>query len=93
MQAFHIGFGLYAANMVVGLLARFARIRFGALHHLFYAIVFAGAIGAALFAFHPALLLTLAALAVLPFVTAKSRLHPGLATLGFGGYLLVWILG
>ena len=86
-----IGLGTYLLNFAVGLLAQFRRKRFGVWHHVLYAVVFAAAIGAAVFAFHPALLVTLLALAVFPKARPRTRLHPALAVLGLAGYLLSFV--
>jgi hypothetical protein len=82
-----LGFSLYAANLLVGLVAQVGRVRFGIFHHVLYAIVFAGAIGAAIWEFHPALLLTLAALAAMPKTRPRTPWHPALAVLGALGYV------
>lgn len=85
----YLAFGLYLANMGVGLAAQTRRFHFGWLHHALYFIVFAAALLATLTAFHPALLLTLAALAVLPKSRPGTWRHPVVALVGLGGYLLV----
>jgi hypothetical protein len=82
-----LGFSLYAANLLIGLVAQLWRVRFGVVHHLLYALVFGGAIAAAIWEFHPALLLTLAALAVMPKTKPRTVWHPLLAVLGALGYL------
>ncbi|MGH1341399.1 MAG: hypothetical protein ACRBN8_07610 [Nannocystales bacterium] len=84
---FQLGLALYAVNLLVGLAARFAGARFGLWHHVLYALVFASAIAAAIWAFHPGLLLTLVALAAIPWLPTRSGWHPALATFGFAGYL------
>jgi hypothetical protein len=81
------GFSLYAANLVVGLIAQIWRVRFGSFHHLLYAIVFAGAAAAAITEFHPALLVTLAALAAMPKARPHTPWHPLLAVVGGLGYV------
>lgn len=88
----HLGAALYALNLGVGLSARFLPVNFGAFHHALYAVVFAAAIAATIFAFHPALLLTLAALAALPKTKPRERAHPALAGLGALGYLGAYLL-
>lgn len=85
---FQLGLGLYGLNLLVGMAARFAGARFGVWHHVLYAAVFASAIAAAVLAFHPGLLLTLAALAAIPWLSARSAWHPALAGVGFAGYLI-----
>jgi hypothetical protein len=78
---------LYGGTMGVGLLARTRGARFGAWHHLLYALVFAAVLAAAATHYHPALWLTLAALAALPLAPARTAWHPLLATTGFAGLL------
>jgi len=85
---FQLGLALYGLNLLVGLAARFAGARFGVWHHVLYALVFASAIAAAVLAFHPGLVLTLAALTAIPWLPARSRWHPALAVVGFTGYLV-----
>lgn len=87
-----VGLGTYAINIGVGLLAQFRRRRFGVWHHVLYAVVFGAAIAATIFAFHPALLITVGALAVFPKARPRSRLHPILAVVGLAGYLLSFVL-
>ncbi len=87
-----VGLALYGANLAVGLAARFADARFGVWHHVLYALVAASALAATVFAFHPALLLTVAALAVIPWPSARSGWHPTLALLGLCGYVLAALL-
>jgi hypothetical protein len=87
MRWLHLGFGLYVVNLLVGLLAQLTGRRFGVWHHALYAVVFGGAIVAAVFDFHPGLIVVLAALAVFPKARPRTRWHPGLAGLGLAGYL------
>jgi hypothetical protein len=87
-----LGAGLYAINLVVGLAAQRLRANFGAFHHWLYAMVFAAALAAAVFAFHPALLVTLAALAAMPVTKPGSKPHPIVAVIGASGYLLAYLL-
>lgn len=82
----HLGAALYATNLGVGTAAQLG-VRFGAVHHWLYALVFAAAIAAAVFAFHPALIVTLVALAGLPFSKPGTLLHPSLAAVGALGYV------
>lgn len=82
-----IGLALYALNLLVGLAAQFWRVRFGVFHHVLYAVVFAGAISAAVFEFHPALLVTIGALAAFPKARPRTVWHPALAVVGLLGYL------
>lgn len=88
----HLGAALYAGNLAVGLTAQVRGTHFGQLHHWLYAVVFAAAIAAALFSWHPALLLTLAALAALPSTEPRTPWHPALAILGALGYLACYLL-
>ncbi|MFO7564321.1 MAG: hypothetical protein R6X02_16865 [Enhygromyxa sp.] len=88
----HLGAALYAINLGVGLAAQLFHASFGAFHHWLYALVFAAALAAAVFAFHPALLLTLAALAALPLTRPGKAPHPVIATIGACGYLLACLL-
>lgn len=83
----YLGFSLYAGNLLVGLTAQLWRVRFGAFHHVLYAIVFAGAVAAAIWEFHPALVLTLLALAAMPKTRPRTVWHPLLAVIGALGYL------
>lgn len=86
----HLGAALYALNLALGLAAWVLRARFGVLHHWLYALVFAAALAAAVFAFHPALLLTLAALTAMPSTKPRSKAHPAVALLGACGYVIVY---
>jgi hypothetical protein len=88
----HLGAALYAINLAVGLAAQLLHANFGVFHHWLYAVVFAGALAAAVFAFHPALLATLVALAAMPKTKPRSKLHPSVAVLGACGYLLAYLL-
>jgi hypothetical protein len=80
-------FSLYAVNLAVGLVAQIWRIGFGRFHHLLYALVFVAAAAATVLEFHPALLVTLAALAAFPKARPRTVWHPTLAVLGLLGYL------
>lgn len=91
MDVLYLGLGLYALNLLVGLAAQLGR-RFGVWHHVLYAVVVAGAIAAAWWSFHPALLLTLAALAIMPKTRPGGPLHPGLALVGLAGYVVALAL-
>jgi hypothetical protein len=82
----YVGLGLYALNLAAGL-AAFAGLRLGVLHHVLYAVVFVGAIGSVILAFHPALLLTVAALSAMPKLHPRTPWHPLVAVVGFGGYV------
>lgn len=82
-----LGFSLYATNLLVGVVARFWRVRFGVFHHWLYALVFAGAIAATIVEFRPSLLLTLAALATMPQTQPRNVWHPLLAVVGALGYV------
>ena len=91
-QTLHLGATLYAINLAVGLAARVLRANFGVFHHWLYAVVFAAAIAATIFAFHPALLLTLLALAVMPLTKPHSAWHPSVAVVGALGYVAAYLL-
>lgn len=81
-------FSLYLGNVTIGVLARFFGRRFGILHHVAYATVFAAATVALLTEYHPALWITLGALAAFPRARPRSAWHPTLAAIGALGYLL-----
>lgn len=83
---------LYLVNVGVGLAAAGSARGFGRLHHVLYAIVCAGALAALWVDRHPGLWLTAAALAALPLVRARSRLHPVLAGAGLCGYVLAFAI-
>lgn len=87
----HIAFGLYLANLLVGAAAQFTRRHLGLAHHILYFIVFTTAVLAALVSFHPALLLTLLMLALMPKSKPGHWTHPAAALLGVTGYLIVFI--
>jgi hypothetical protein len=87
----HLGALLYASNLLVGVSAQWGRTRWGALHHLLYALVFVSALGAALVTLHPGLGVTLTALAALPFTRGGSVGHPLVAAAGGLGYLCVYL--
>ena len=88
----HLGAALYAINLGVGLSAQVLDTKFGVLHHWLYALVFAGAIAAAVFSFHPALLVTLAALALMPSTKPRTPRHPAVACVGALGYLGAYLI-
>ena len=88
----HLGVALYLLNLGVGLSAQLFATKFGVVHHVLYALVFTAALAAAVFAFHPALLLTLAALAAMPLTKPGGKLHPAVACLGALGYLGAYLL-
>jgi len=88
----HVGAGLYASNLAVGLSAQVRGTHFGRLHHGLYALVFAAALAATIFAWHPALLLTLAALTAMPLTKPRSAWHPTVAILGALGYVGSYLL-
>lgn len=83
---------MYAINLAVGVAARVLHANFGAFHHWLYAVVFATAGAAAVFAFHPALLLTLVALACMPMTKPDSAWHPSVAIVGALGYVAAYLL-
>ena len=84
--------GTYLMTMAVGLVAWVGHVGFGRLHHVLYFVTFAAAGAAAWREFHPGLLVTLAALAGLPFTRPRTRWHPGLAVIGLVGYVAVFAL-
>jgi hypothetical protein len=81
-------FGLYCLNVLVGIIAQLRLYHFGKAHHVLYFIVFATAFAATIVAFHPALLLTLAALATMPKSRPWTWKHPVCAMCGLLGYIL-----
>jgi hypothetical protein len=83
-----IGLTAYVLNVAIGLIAQFGRRGFGVMHHVLYAVVFGTAVLAAVLAFHPALVMTLVALAAFPKARPRTLLHPTLAAIGLLGYLL-----
>ena len=90
--ALHLGAALYAINLGVGLSAQLLDKQFGVLHHWLYALVFGAAIAATVFDFHPALLLTLAALALMPLTKPRTPRHPACAGVGALGYLGAYLI-
>jgi len=82
-----IGLAPYLMNLAVGAAAQFLRWHFGVWHHVLYAVVVVTALATAWLAFHPALLVTLAALAAFPKARPGTLSHPALAVLGLLGYL------
>jgi hypothetical protein len=86
-----IGFTAYLLNFGVGLMAQLGGRRFGSWHHVLYAVVCISSGLAALLAFHPALVVTLAALAAFPKARPRTVLHPTLAVIGLLGYLLTLV--
>lgn len=85
--ALWIAVGLYALNLCVGVSAKAFGAKFGVWHHVLYALVFAAAVVAAIFAFDPWLLMTIAALVAIPSVSARSNWHPVIALVGGVGYV------
>jgi hypothetical protein len=85
---FYAAFGLYCVNMVVGIIAQLRLFHFGKAHHILYFVIFATAIATTVFSFHPALLLTLCALTLMPKSRPWTWQHPTSAVLGLVGYLL-----
>lgn len=81
---------LYMFTMLVGLVAQLRWMRFGHLHHVLYFFTFAMAIATAWLRWHPALLLTLGALAFMPLTKPRSPWHPALAVIGAVGYVAVF---
>jgi hypothetical protein len=88
----HLGAALYAINLAVGLSAQVFHASFGAVHHWLYGVVFAGAIAATLLVFHPALLVTILALAAMPLTKPGGAAHPAVAVVGALGYLGAYLL-
>lgn len=86
-----IGFGPYLLNCAVGLAAQVRGTRFGVWHHVLYAVVVVTSLAATWLAFHPALLVTLLALAVFPRARPRTLHHPALAGLGLLGYLVALV--
>lgn len=87
----HLGASLYAINLAVGLAAQVLRANFGAFHHWLYALVFATTVAAAVFAFHPALLVTVVALAAMPLTKPRTIWHPSVAVVGALGYVVAFL--
>jgi hypothetical protein len=85
-----LGFTVYTLNVCVGALAQWTSLRFGWLHHLLFAVVLATSIAALLFAFHPALVITVGALILMPRMRPHTLGHPVVAMTGFAAYLLAW---
>lgn len=83
---------MYASNLAVGLAAQVLRANFGVFHHCLYALVFAAAVAAAVFAFHSALLLTILALAAMPLTKPHTVWHPSVAVVGALGYVAAYLL-
>ncbi len=83
-----LGLALYGVNLLVGLSARFGGARFGVWHHVLYALVFSSALAVTALDFDPGLLLTLAALALIPIPKTHTLWHPALAAVGLAGYLI-----
>ncbi|MEM6996007.1 MAG: hypothetical protein AAF721_36205 [Myxococcota bacterium] len=81
-----LGLGPYLLNCAVGLAAQLRGARFGVWHHVLYAAVVLTSLATAWLSLHPALLLTLLALAVFPKARPRTILHPALAVLGLVGY-------
>ena len=81
-----IGLAPYLLNCAVGVAAQFLRWHFGVWHHVLYAIVVVSTLATAWLSFHPALLVTLAALAAFPKARPRTLSHPALAVLGLSGY-------
>lgn len=88
----HLGAALYAINLAVGLSAQVFHANFGAAHHWLYGVVFAGAIAATLLAFHPALPVTILALAAMPLTKPGGAAHPAIAVVGALGYIGAYLI-
>ncbi|MFY8001307.1 MAG: hypothetical protein ACOVSW_22130 [Candidatus Kapaibacteriota bacterium] len=89
---FYAAFGLYCVNMLVGVIAHLRLYHFGKAHHVLYFVVFLSAGVATTFAFHPALLLTLLALSLMPKSRPWTWKHPVCAGLGAVGYILALLI-
>lgn len=87
-----LALAIFCATYLVGLAAQFGGRRFGKAHHVLYFFVVVSAALAAVVAFHPALLLTLAALAYLPKTRPGSWRHPFVASVAALGYALKFLL-
>ncbi|WP_146158699.1 hypothetical protein [Enhygromyxa salina] len=88
----HLGAALYACNLAVGVSAQMFHAKFGAVHHWLYGVVFTAAIAATVLAFHPALPITILALAIMPLTKPGGAAHPAVATAGALGYLGAYLL-
>lgn len=83
---------MYAINLAVGLAAQVLHANFGVFHHWLYALVFAAAVVAVVFTSHPALLVTILALAAMPLTKPRSAWHPSVAVVGALGYVAAYLL-
>jgi len=92
LAVLYCAMGLYAANLIVGVVAFFGRISFGRFHHYLYFAVFVLAGLAAVLRFSPPLLITLICLAVLPRFSPRGWKHPTAAVLGMSGYVISLLL-
>ena len=81
---------MYAFNCGMGLMAQLRGRRYGIWHHVAYALVVASALAALVWAYHPALWLTVAALALFPKARPRTWPHPTLAVVGAIGYAIAW---
>jgi hypothetical protein len=84
-------FGLYSVNMLVGVVAQLRWFHFGKAHHVLYFVVFSVALAALASTLNPWLLLTIAALAVLPKSRPGTWWHPICAMVGFLGFGLAMV--
>jgi hypothetical protein len=89
-MALGIGTAVYLLNCAIGLMAQLGRRKFGAWHHVAYALVCVTAVAALVWAYHPALWLTALALVLFPRARPHTIWHPALAVLGLLGYLGAW---
>ena len=88
----HLAFGMYLANLAVGLVAQVTGVKFGRAHHGLYAIVTVAALGALISTGGATgLWLTVGALAVFPGARPRTVLHPILAVVGLIGYLVTYV--
>jgi hypothetical protein len=80
-------FGLYVVNLVIGITAQLKLYHFGKVHHYIYFFVVVASIAAMVVHFHPALLLTLISLILMPKSKPWTWKHPACAAVGFLGFL------
>jgi hypothetical protein len=87
---FWYSFGLYCVNLAVGVAAQLRLYHFGRAHHVLYFVVCVSAGAALVTRWHPAMLLTVLALACIPTTKPRSKhgsgLHVVFALVGFLGY-------
>ncbi len=86
----YLAFGLYLANMLVGIVAQLRWWHFGKAHHVLYFAVCVSTLGAIILHFHPALIVTAIALALMPKSRPWTWKHPVCAVSGLIGY--IWVV-